>query len=68
MEKLKEIWAGLLLIVSLLWVLTHLILIKLRGSVVIKEDNKWVLKLEIVLTSLLVLFGIERLVKTLSKN
>jgi hypothetical protein len=35
------------------------------GQIVIQENNKWVLRVEIILTSLLVLFGIERFIKIL---
>jgi len=66
-EKIKEIYASAFLIASLLWILLHLIWIKQRGRVVIGEDNKWILKLEIVLVSLLVLLGIERFVKDIKQ-
>ncbi len=62
-ERIKEIYASVFLISSLLWILLHLIWITKRGKVVIAEDNKWVLRLEIVLVSLLVLLGIERFIK-----
>ena len=62
-EKIKEIYAGAFLIMSLSWVLVHLLLIAKHKRVVIAENNKWVLELEIVLTSLMVLLGLERLIK-----
>jgi hypothetical protein len=63
LDKIKEIYSSAFLIGSLLWILLHLIWIKQRGRVVIAEDNKWILNLEIVLMSLLTLLGIERFVK-----
>jgi len=68
-EKIKEIYAGLFLLIAVGWVLAHLILIKLRGgTVTIKEDNKWILRAEIVLTSLIMFLGIERLIKDFKKD
>ena len=60
-DEFKEIAAGAFLIASLGWVLFHLILIKLQGVVRITETNQWVLWIEIVIISGLILLGIERL-------
>jgi len=67
MEKLKEIWAGLLLIVALLWILVHLILIRLWRQVLIYEPNPVILFIEIAVTILLVVFAIERLIGDMRK-
>jgi len=63
MDKLKEIWASLLLIVALLWVLAHLIMIKLWRQVLIQEPNPVILMLEIIFTALLICLAVERLIK-----
>ena len=66
-NSFKELLSGLMLIFSLLWILLHLIMIKVKGRVVIGEDNKWVLKLEITMIALLTLLGIERFIKDLKQ-
>ena len=66
-EKLKELWAGILLIVALLWILAHLILIKLWKEVIIREPNPVILLVEIIFTALLVCLAIERLIKDVKK-
>ena len=66
-EKLKELWAGILLIVALLWILAHLILIRLWKEVIIREPNPIILLIEIIFTALLVCFAIERLIKDVKK-
>ena len=67
MNKLKEIYAGLLLIFALSWILLHLIYIAKWKKVVFGENNKWILRAELVLVSLAVLLGIERFVKDLKE-
>ncbi|HUV46149.1 MAG TPA: hypothetical protein VMW45_03670 [Dehalococcoidia bacterium] len=62
-EKLKELWAGLLLIAALGWILFHLILIKTQDAVRIYESNQIVLWVELVGTSLLIVLAIERFIK-----
>jgi len=62
-EKFKELWAGLLLICALGWVLFHLILIKTQDAVRIYESNQWILWVELVGTSLLIVLAIERFIK-----
>jgi len=65
MDKLKEIWAGLLLIASLLWILAHLIMIRLWRQVIIQEPNGAILLTEIIVTALLICLSIERFIKDL---
>ena len=67
MEELKEIWAGLLLIVCLMWVEAHLIMIAMWDVVRIIEANPWILYTEIALTGGMIIFAIERLVKDVKK-
>jgi len=62
-EKLKELWAGLLLIAALSWVMFHLVLIKTQDVVRIYENNQIVLWVELVGTSLLIVLAIERFIK-----
>ena len=65
MEKLKEFYANAFLTFCAGWILFHLILIGMFEAVLITEPNKWILWAEIVMVSLIVLLGIERLVKDL---
>ena len=62
-DKFKELWSSLLLVCALGWILFHLIMIKKHGVVAIKEDNKLILNVELVFTSLLVFLGVERFIK-----
>ena len=66
-DKLKEIWAGLLLIASLLWILAHLVLIKIYGVITITENNWWILYVELIVVSFLLILAIERLVGDLRR-
>ena len=67
-EKLKEVWAGLLLILALSWVMFHLVLIKIQGIVRIYEGNDVVLWVELILTSLLIILAIERFFKDIKRR
>ena len=62
-ERIKELFGSLLLVFTLGWVLFHLIMIKKHGVVAIQEKNKMILNVELIATSLLILLGIERLMK-----
>lgn len=62
-NKLKEIWADILLFVALGWILAHLIMIKLYRQVLIQEPNPVILIAEIVVTALLICLAIERFIK-----
>ena len=66
-DKLKELWAGILLLVSLLWIEAHLILIKIYGVVEITEGNSWILHIEIIVVSLLLILAIERFIGDIRK-
>ncbi len=67
-DKLKELWAGVLLAGFAGWVLWHLILLyHFSGKVIIFEDNKVTLIVEMIVTSLVILLGIERFIKSIKK-
>lgn len=63
MERLKEIWADLLLIACLGGILAHLIMIKMYGAVAITERHDWILWVELGLVSLCIILGVERLIR-----
>ncbi len=65
---MKNVISGLLVILSCGWVLFHLIMIKLKGKVMIYEDNQPVLITEIIMTTLMVLFGVERFVSAIKEG
>ena len=67
-EKLKECYGDAFLIIVGGWLLAHLILIKLYGAVAITEANIWILWAEIVLASLIVILGVERLIKDIRRK
>ena len=66
-EKIKEIYHGAFYILALCWVLAHLIMILLWGTVLIYEPNPIILWVEIIVTSILIILGIERLIKDFRK-
>ena len=67
-ENLKEAWVDGLLVVGWGWVLFHLIMIKLYGGIfTIGESHQWILWLEMALAVLIILLGIERLIKDLRR-
>lgn len=64
-EKIKRIYASGFLFATTAWILTHLILIFLKKRVVIMEDNKLILWIEIIGTAGLLGLAIERIVGAL---
>ncbi len=62
-EKIKELYTGGILIGVSILLLVQLIGIELKGSVVIFEPNKWILRSEIGVVSLTLILAIERLIK-----
>lgn len=60
---IKEIVADMYGWSALAWVLTHLILIKIQGTVQIYEPNSWILWFEIVFTSGALALQTERFIK-----
>ena len=67
MEKLKEIYSGVLLIFALLWILVHLILIRCYRQVIIQEPNHIILMGEILITALLICLALERFMKDIRR-
>ena len=59
---LKEMIAHALGLVGLLWILFHLILIRLWGEVVITERLRWVLYGEILLIGIIIVLFVERFI------
>lgn len=66
-EKLKEMLASILLLVTAGWLLAHLVLIQIYGVVTITESNRWILWAEICLAGLILVLGIERLIKDIRR-
>ena len=62
-ELIKEVTADVYAISAVCWVLVHLILIKLQGTIQIYEPNEWILWIEIIYTGGALILLIERLVK-----
>lgn len=62
-EKFKEHLWNVLGLCAVGWVLAHLILIYIHGTVMITEAWRWVLIAEIVLLIAVGALGIERLIK-----
>ena len=67
-EKLKELWAGLLLVFALAWVEFHLILILTQDVVRIYEDNIIILWIEVIGTGLLIVLAIERFINDVRRK
>ena len=65
MEIIKSITASLFLIASAGWILVHLILMAVYGTVEMYEPNKLILYGEIIFTSLIIVLGIERFIKAI---
>lgn len=63
MENFKELLSRLLMIAGYSWILLHLILIEIYGTVMIAEPSQYILHTEIILTSLIVMLGVERLLR-----
>ncbi len=66
-DRLKELWAGLLLISTLSWVMFHLVLIKIHGIVQIYENNQVILWIELIVVPLLFLLAVERFIRDLKR-
>ena len=66
-EKFKELWAGLLLILTLAWIMFHLVLIKIHGVVEIYENNDIILWAELIITPMLIGLAIERFIRDCMK-
>lgn len=61
MQILKELWGNLLVIALGIILELHFVLFKVKGQLVIGEDNPWILNLEIAIAALIIFFGMERL-------
>lgn len=59
-EGLKEVWGDMLVIALGIILEIHFVLFKVKGWVLIGEDNPWILNLEIALAAGIILFGVER--------
>jgi len=62
-EKLKEIAGSAFACAGIGWVLAHLIMIQIYGTVAIIESNPWILWVEIIATALILILLLERFVK-----
>ena len=67
-NKIKEITAGLLLVALLGYILFQMVMIKLYGEVLLREDNIWILYSEIVLIIGTLALSVERLIKDLRRK
>jgi len=67
-EKTKELLADMYGLSAMGWVLVHLILIKLQGTVRIYEPNDWILWIEIAYTSGVLLLLVERFIKDIRRK
>ena len=59
-QVLKEIWGNALVIALGVILELHFVLFKVKGWILIGEDNPWMLHIEIALAAVIILFGIER--------
>ena len=67
-ELIKELLADVYGISAMGWVMAHLILMKLQGTVQIYEPNEWILWVELVYTGGALILLIERLIKDIRKG
>ena len=59
-QSLKEIVAIVLVIALGVILELHFVLFKVKGWILIGEDNPWILHIEIAMAAVIILFGIER--------
>ncbi|MBA7626049.1 hypothetical protein ES703_33487 [subsurface metagenome] len=59
-QALKEMVAIALIVALGVILELHFVLFKVKGRLVIGEDNPWILNLEIAVAAAIILFGIER--------
>jgi len=67
MNLLKEIWGDLVIILFGGFILWHFCMVLKYGAVQVQEQNPIILYFEIAAVSLLILLGIERLIKDIKK-
>ena len=65
---LRKILGHMFGIFGIIWALYHLILIEIRGSVLIHEDNSYILWIEIVVTSGIVILLIYNFIEGLRRD
>jgi len=66
-ELIKELLGDVYAISAMGWVLAHLILIKIQGTVQIYEPNEWILWIEIAYTGGALILLIERFIKDIKR-
>lgn len=67
-DRIKNAFAGAFLVISCGWILLHLILIKIYGTIYVYEPERVILWIEIIFTTALVILGVERFLKSLERR